>query len=387
MKPHPATKIIHPEYTAPEGFSAIPTAIHHASTVLFENVGSMRSSAWSDKSTYTYGLQGTPTSRTLEARLAAIEEGQHCLLAPSGLAAISIVSLAFLKTGDDVLIADNVYGPNRELGHWMAKNYDISVRHYNPLIGGNISTLIQENTRLIWTEAPGSVTMEVPDIPAICQAAHARGVLVALDNTWSAGIAFKPFNHGVDISVQALTKYQCGGSDALMGALITRDAELNMRLETVHKTLGLGVGMDDVYLILRSLPSMPLRFAAHDHHARQIATWLSSRPEIDKVLHPAFPDCPGHDLWLRDFTGAGGLFSVIFNARYSEKQTDQFVDSLLLFKIGYSWGGAHSLCVPYRVQKMRAGWTEEAQLVRFYVGLEDVADLIADIEQAFKKMD
>jgi cysteine-S-conjugate beta-lyase len=386
MKPHPATKILHPEYTAPHGFSAFPTPIHRASTVLFDNVAAMRSSDWTDKSSYTYGLHGTPTSRTLEARLAAIEEGEYCLLAPSGLSAISIVSLAFLKAGDDVLIADNVYGPNRELGQWLAQNYGISVRHYNPLIGANISTLIQENTRLIWVEAPGSITMEVPDIPAICKAAHERNVIVALDNTWSAGIAFKPFAHGVDISIQALTKYQCGASDLLMGALITRDPKLNARLEEVHKTLGLGVGMDDVYFILRSLPSMPLRFAAHDHHARQIATWLASRPEISKVLHPALPDCPGHAIWTRDFTGAGGLFSVIFNERYSEKQTDLFVDSLSLFKIGYSWGGAHSLCVPYRVQKIRTDWTEKGQLVRFNIGLEDVADLIADIEQAFAKM-
>jgi cystathionine beta-lyase len=361
-------------------------AIHHASTVLFENVAAMRKSTWTDKSTYTYGLQGTPTSRTLEARLAAIEEGKHCLLAPSGLAAISIVSLACAKTGDDVLIADNVYGPNRELGHWLAQHFGISVRYYDPMIGAEISTLIQDNTRLIWTEAPGSITMEVPDIAAICKAAHARNVLVALDNTWSAGIAFKPFSHGVDISVQALTKYQSGGSDVLMGAMITRDAALNHRLEEVHKTLGMGVGMDDVYLILRSLPSMPIRFATHDQHARQVASWLASRPEISKVLHPAIPDCPGHATWLRDFTGAGGLFSVIFDPRYTEEQTDRFVDSLSLFKIGYSWGGAHSLCVPYRVHKIRTYWKETGQLLRFNIGLEDVADLIADIEQALGKL-
>jgi cystathionine beta-lyase len=387
MKPHPATKIIHPEYTAPEGFAAFPMAIHHASTVLFENVAAMRNSTWKDKSTYTYGLQGTPTSRTLEARLAAIEEGEHCLLAPSGLSAISIVSLAFLKSGDDVLIAENIYAPNRELGNWLSQHYGVQVRHYDPMIGAKISSLIQDNTRLIWTEAPGSVTMEVPDIPAICKAAHARNVIVAIDNTWSAGIAFKPFSHGVDISIQALTKYQCGGSDVLMGALITRDPKINARLEEVHKTLGLGVGMDDVYLILRSLASMPLRFAAHDHHARQIATWLSSRPEITKVLHPAFPDCPGHAEWMRDFTGAGGLFSVIFNERYNEQQIDTFVDSLTLFKIGYSWGGAHSLCLPYRIQTLRTGWKEKGFLVRFNIGLEDVADLIGDIEQAFAKME
>lgn len=386
MKPHPSTKIIHPEYTAPEGFAALPTAIHHASTVLFENVAAMRSSTWMDKSSYTYGLHGTPTSRMLEAKLAAIEEGEQCLLTPSGLAAIATVSLALLKTGDDVLIADNVYNPNRDLGQWLAHKYGISVRYYDPMIGADISTLIQDNTRLIWTEAPGSITMEVADIPAICKAAHARNIVVALDNTWSAGIAYKPFNHGVDISVQALTKYQSGGSDVLMGAAITRDPKLHLRLEEAHRNLGLGVGMDDVYLILRSLPTMPLRFATHDHHARQIATWLTSRPEISKVLHPALPACPGHAIWQRDFTGAGGLFSVIFDPRYTEQQTDRFVDSLSLFKIGYSWGGAHSLCVPYRLHSIRTKWTEVGQLVRFNIGLEDVADLIADIEQALAKM-
>ena len=382
MKPHPATKIIHPDYTAPEGFVAFPTAIHHASTVVFENVAAMRSSAWSDKSVYTYGLHGTPTMRTLEAQLAAIEEGEHCTLAPSGLAAITLVNMAFLKTGDDVLMPDNVYGMNRELGRWLNRNYAVSVRFYDPLVGAGMAALIQDNTRLIWTEAPGSVSMEVPDIPAICAAAHARGVLVAVDNTWSAGIAFKPFSHGVDISMQALTKYQSGGSDVLMGAVITRDGKLHERIETAHRVLGMGVGMDDVYLVLRSLDSLPLRFAAHDLHARKIALWLQSRPEISKVLHPALADCPGHAIWERDFTGAGGLFSVLFEPKFSEAQIDRFVDSLTLFKIGFSWGGSHSLCLPYRMNSMREKWTETGELVRFNIGLEDVADLIADIEQA-----
>jgi len=387
MKPHPATKIIHPDYTAPEGFSAFPTAIHHASTVLFDDVATMRSSTWFDKSIYTYGLHGTPTSRTLEAQLAAIEGGLHCMLAPSGLAAISLVSLAFLKTGDDVLIPDNAYGPNRELGKWLARDHGISARFYDPLAGSDISALIQENTRLIWVEAPGSVSMEVSDVPAICSAAHAKNVVVAIDNTWSAGIAYKPFSHGVDISMQALTKFQSGGSDVLMGAVITRDQKIHDRIEYVRKVLGMGVGMDDVYLILRSLASMPLRFTAHDTHARKIATWLKSRPEISKVLHPAIPGCPGHEIWQRDYTGAGGLFSVIFDQRFSEEQTDQFVDNLTLFKIGYSWGGSHSLCVPYRMKDMRSTWTESGQLIRFYIGLEDVADLIADIEQALNKLE
>jgi cysteine-S-conjugate beta-lyase len=381
------TALIHSDYVAPEGFDAFPVPIHHASTVLFKNVAAMRSRNWQEKNSYTYGLHGTPTSFTLEARLAEIEGGAHCRLAPSGLAAIAMVDFALLKTGDDVLIPDNVYNPNRDLARWLEKDFGISVRFYDPLIGGAIADLICPETRLIWTEAPGSVSMEVPDIPAICAAARAKSmpgceIRVALDNTWSAGIGFKGFEHGVDIVMQALTKYQSGGSDVLMGAVITRDKALIHQLELAHMRLGLGVGMDDCYLVLRGLPSMKLRFDAHDAGARAVGTWLKARPEITKVLHPAFEDCPGHEIWKRDFTGAGGLFSVLFDPRFTEAQTDRFVDALKLFKIGFSWGGAHSLCVPYRMQGMRQSWNEAGQLVRFNVGLEDPADLIADIKQA-----
>lgn len=376
------TSIIHNEYLAPEGFSAFPVGIHHASTVLFKNVAAMRERSWQDKSAYTYGLHGTPTSFTLEARLAEIEQGSHCLLTPSGLAAITLINMACLQSGEHVLVPDNVYGPNRDLADWFLRSFGILVDYYDPLIGAGIAGMIRENTRLVWVEAPGSVSMEVPDVPAICSAAHARGVLVALDNTWSAGIAFNAFGHGVDMIMQALTKYQSGGSDVLMGAVITRDKVLNTRLQLAHMRLGFGVGMDDVYLVLRNLPTLQLRFKAHDQSARKIAEWLATRPEISKILHPALPDCPGHEIWKRDFTGAGGLFSVLFDEKYSEEQTDRFVDSLKLFKIGYSWGGAHSLCVPYRIRQMRANWTEPGTLVRFNIGLEDTADLIADIEQA-----
>ena len=383
---NPQTAIIHNDYVPPPGFSSFAPGIHHASTVVFENVAAMRTQRWQDKTGYTYGLHGTPTSFTLEAQLAAIEGGQHCTLAPSGLAAIALIDFAFLKTGDDVLIPDNAYNPNRDLGRWLERDFGISVRFYEPMIGAGIVELIQPNTKLIWTEVPGSVSMEVPDIPAICKAAHQKGVLVALDNTWSAGLAFRAFDHGVDIVMQALTKYQSGGSDVLMGAVITRDKTLDERVQTAHMRLGFGIGMDDAYLVMRGLQSMKVRFDAHDAAARKVAAWLKTRPEIDKVLHPVLPDCPGHEVWKRDFTGAGGLFSVIFDERYSEEQTDRFVDSLKLFKIGYSWGGSHSLCVPYRMQHMRKQWPYKGQLVRFNVGLEHVDDLIADIEQAFGKL-
>ena len=381
------TRLMHNDYRAPEGFAAFPVAVHHASTVLFKNVAALRARNWQEKTGYTYGLHGTPTTFTLEARLAAIENGAHCVLAPSGLAAIAMVDLALLSSGDDVLLPDNVYNPSRELGNWLARDFGISARYYDPMIGAGIAALMQPNTRLVWTEAPGSVSMEVPDIPAICKAAHDAGALVAIDNTWSAGIAFAAFDHGVDIVMQALTKYQSGGSDVLMGAVITRDRALHQRIETAHMRLGYGVGADDAYLVLRSLATMKLRFDAHDRGAREVAAWLKARPEIASVLHPAFEDCPGHAYWKRDFTGAGGLFSVVFDSRYTERQTDRFIDSLMLFSIGYSWGGANSLCVPYRMQGMRPNWHGDGQLLRFNIGLEDPADLIADISQALAGLD
>jgi cysteine-S-conjugate beta-lyase len=380
------TALLHGDYVAPDQFDAFPVGIHHASTVLFPNVAALRSRNWKEKSGYTYGLHGTPTTFTLEARLAQIEGGRHCRVVPSGLAAISMINLAILKTGDDVLLPENVYGPNRDQVAWLERDFGITARFYDPLIGSGIADMILDNTRLIWTEAPGSVSMEVSDVPAICVAAHARGVLVAMDNTWSAGLAFNAFAHGVDIVMQALTKYQSGGSDILMGAVITRDDAVNHLIELAHMRLGFGVGMDDVYLVLRSLPSMRLRFDAHDAAARAIAGWLQQRPEISKVLHPALADCPGNEIWRRDFSGAGGLFSVVFDARFSEAQIDRFVDGLALFKIGFSWGGAHSLCVPYRMQAMRPSWPHRGGLVRFNIGLESASDLIADIEQSLNSM-
>ena len=374
------------DYRPPEGFAAFPTAVHHASTVLFKNVAALRARNWQEKTGYTYGLHGTPTTFTLEARLAEIEGGSYCLLAPSGLAAIAMIDLALLKTGDDLLIPDNAYNPNRELAHWLQADYGISARFYDPLMGEGISDLIQPNTRLIWTEAPGSVSMEMPDIPAICRAAKAHSVPVALDNTWSAGIAFRAFEHGVDIVMQALTKYQSGGSDVLMGAVITRDKSLHRKIDTAHMRLGMGVSVDDAYMVLRGLPSMKLRFDAHDASARKIAAWLQQRPEIAKVLHPALAGCPGHEIWQRDFTGAAGLFSVLFDPAYSEAQTDRFIDSLKLFKIGYSWGGANSLAVPYRMTQIRRAWPHQGQLVRFNIGLEDADELIDDLNQAFESL-
>jgi cystathionine beta-lyase len=381
-----STSLIQYEYAPPEGFSAFPPAIHHASTVLFPNVAAMRAADWNSKEAYTYGLHGTPTTFTLEARLAALEGGSHCLLAPSGLAAIAMVDMALLKAGDDVLLPNNVYYPSAEMASWLGRDFGVSARYYDPLVGAGIAALLQPNTKLVWAEAPGSVTMEVPDVPALAAAAHAHGALLALDNTWSAGLALRGFDVGADIVVQALTKYQSGGSDLLMGAVVTRDRALNDRIAGAHMRLGMGVSGDDAFLVMRGLDSLKVRFDAHDAGARKVASWLKARPEVTRVLHPAFPDCPGHAIWQRDFSGAGGVFSFSLAERYSEAQTDTFVDALQLFGIGYSWGGAHSLVMPYRVQRMRAAWPDAGTLVRLHIGLEDPDDLIADLAQAFSHL-
>ncbi|XQU67732.1 cystathionine beta-lyase [Cupriavidus sp. H18C1] len=359
--------------------------------MVFRNLAELRAHGDGATTYWRYGIHATPTSEALCQHLAMLEGASHALLLPSGLGAISLVYFALLKAGDDVLVPYNVYGPNREHGEWLARDFGITVRPYDPMIGAGIAELIQPNTRLIWMEAPGSVTMEVPDSEAIVAAARTRGVLTAIDNTWSAGLYFRPFEKGIDISVQALTKYQSGGSDVLMGAVLCRDEKLYQRIKRVRMLMGWGVSADDCYLVLRSLPSMPVRLAAHDRAAREVAEWLAQRPEVARVLHPALPDCPGHAFWRRDFSGASGLFAVVLRARYPRAQVDAFVEALRLFSIGWSWGGAHSLAVPYHVQTMRpagswppAGWQDAGELVRLYIGLEDTRDLIADLKAAME---
>ncbi len=391
------TELIHHPYRPPEGFGAPQPGVHKASTVFFTDVAAMRARDWKTKAGYTYGLHGTPTTFMLEERIAALEGGTDCLLAPSGLAAISLVSLALLHSGDEVLLPDNIYGPNKALAAGELANYGIRHRLYDPMNPQDLAAKIDERTRLVWTEAAGSVTMEFPDLPELARLCRARGVTCALDNTWGAGLAFNPFDlegdgQGVDISVHALTKYPSGGGDVLMGSVVTRDPALHLKLKLAHMRLGIGVGANDVEALLRSLPSVALRYRAHDVAARQLAQWLGTREEIEQVLHPALPGSPGHAHW-RALCGpqdlAAGLFSVVFDESCSTEQVDRFCDSLELFKLGYSWGGPISLVVPYDVGLMRdpsvAPWPYKGTLVRFSVGLESVADLQADLAQALER--
>ncbi|MBO9651789.1 MAG: cystathionine beta-lyase [Variovorax sp.] len=394
MPNKPITDLIHHPYVPPAKFGSPQVGVYKASTVFFADVAAMRARDWKTKAGYTYGLHGTPTTFTLEERLATLEGGTECLLVPSGLAAIALVSFALLKSGDEVLIPDNAYGPNKALANGELANFGITHKLYDAMNPADLAAKISERTKLVWVEAAGSVTMEFPDLPALAKVCRTRGVIVALDNTWGAGLAFAPFDfngsgQGVDISIQALTKYPSGGGDVLMGSVTTCDERLHRAIKLTHMRMGYGIGVGDVETVLRSLPSIALRYAAHDRSARELALWLEDRAEIAQVLHPALESSPGHANWLR-LCGttdlAAGLFSVVFDARYGTEQVDRFCDSLSLFRLGYSWGGPISLVVPYDIGLMRdqsvAHWPHRGTLVRFSVGLEDVDDLRADLEQA-----
>jgi len=401
---HPVTELIHHRYTPPDGFQAPQPGVFKASTVYFPTVAHMRQREWKDKSAYTYGLHGTPTTYLLEERLCSLEGGEQCLLVPSGLAALATVALALLKSGDELLLPDNAYGPNKALAEGELRHYGISHQLYNPMDPDDLARKITACTRLVWLEAPGSVSMEFPDLPAMVRHCKARGVLCALDNTWGAGLAFKPFDLlddgvvgqgtlAVDISAHALTKYPSGGGDVLMGSIVTRDAALHLTLKLCHMRLGLGVAANDAEAVLRSLPSMDLRYRAHDRTARTLAAWWQAQAQCVQLLHPAFEGAPGHAQWQalcdrRPGTGlAAGLFSVMIDQRYSQAQVDAFCDGLKLFKIGYSWGGPVSLVVPYVIGAMRPNWPSHLQhgtLVRFSTGLESAQDLILDLHQSLR---
>jgi len=382
------TRLQHHAYQPPAGFDAVEPGVHHASTVIFPDVATMRARDWRSKAGYTYGLHGTPTTFILEERLAALDGGRHCVLCPSGLSAIALVDLALLQQGDTVLLPSNVYGPSRELAERFLGAWGIEHRLYEATCTPDeLAARITPQTKLLWLEAPGSVTMEMPDLRGLIGVARQHGVVTAIDATWAAGIALQPFDLGVDVVMQALTKYQSGGADVLMGSVTTRDDALHERLLLTHMRLGLGVSGDDAARVLRGLHTLSLRYAAHDASARRIAQWMKDQPAVAEVLHPALPGSPGHAHWRRDCTAAGGLLSVVFQPRYPAAQVDAFVDALRLFRVGYSWGGPVSLAVPYDVQAMRppGRWSHQGGLVRLAIGLEDPQDLIDDLARAMRE--
>lgn len=389
------TSLIHHPYLPPEGFAAPQPGVFKASTVIFKDVAAMRARSWQHKKGYTYGLHGTPTTFMLEERLATLEGAKHVILVPSGLAAITNVNMALLSSGDELLLPDNVYGPSKSFAEGELANWGITHQYYDPMDPADLERRIGPKTKLVWLEAPGSVTMEFGPVAHFAHICRQKGVPTALDNTWGAGIAFNGFDFGhgaarvpgsgADIVVHALTKYPSGGGDVLLGSIATRDEALHLKLKLTHMRVGWGVGVNDVEAVLRSLPSMALRYRAHDTAARELARWLKARPEIAAVLHPALEGSPGYGHW-RAMCGedgaAAGLFSVVFQDAWSSSRVDSFCDALKLFKLGYSWGGPVSLVVPYDIPSMRKAWPHKGTLVRFSVGLEACADLRADLEQA-----
>jgi cystathionine beta-lyase len=397
---HISTQLIHHGYTPPSEFQAPQPGIFKASTVFFPNVAAMRQREWKDKSAYTYGTHGTPTSFTLEERLCALEGGKHCVLTPSGLSALAVASFAVLKTGDHVLLPDNSYGPNKVLAQGELTSFGISHTYYDAMDPQDLASKINSNTRLVWLEAPGSVSMEFPDLIGLLKVCQSHRVLTALDNTWGAGLAFKPFDLlgdgslSVDFTAHALTKYPSGGGDVLMGSVMTCDDALALKLKMTMMRLGICVGANDMESILRSLPTIALRYAAQDHSARQLAQWWKDQKVCAQVLHPALEGSPGHGHWQALCAPQGGpghaagLFSVMLDPSLTQTQVDSFCDSLSLFKLGYSWGGPISLVVPYNISSMRSQWPSQLQkghLVRFSTGFEDPQDLIHDLARAAKQ--
>jgi cystathionine beta-lyase len=363
-----------------DGF--VNTPIYRGSTVLYPTLQCLEA----NDQDYSYGRLGTPTVDALQTALAELEGGHATLLTPSGLSAISATLLSFVSSGDDILVSDSVYRPTRRFCENVLKRLGVTTTYYDPLIGGGIAGLLTDKTKLVFTESPGSQTFEVQDIPAIAEAAHKRGAVVIMDNTWATPLYFKPFSHGVDVSVHAATKYIVGHADAMLGAITTNKAT-RAGVARTHDELGLCPGPEDVYLGLRGLRSLSVRLARHQASALEMAEWLAGRPEVAQVIHPARPGDPGHALWQRDFTGASGLFSIVLKP-CSQKALAAMLDGLTLFGMGYSWGGYESLILPFDPRSYRSAttWQVEGPALRLHIGLEDVEDLKADLNAGFARL-
>ncbi len=367
---------------------AVNPPVYHASTLAFDSVAEFEAAAAAkfDKGALFYGRYGMPTTFSLESAVAELEGGYGAIAMSTGLAAITCALLTFLRAGDHVLVTDTVYQPTRHVCDELLGRFGVEASYFDPLIGAGIAELIRPNTRLVYLESPGSVTFEVQDVPAIAAAAHRAGLVVLIDNTWASPLYFKPFAHGVDVSIQAATKYIIGHADAMLGMIVSREEHYEALRRTAFH-LGHAAAPDDVYLALRGLRTLALRMARHHRNALEVATWLQDRPEVARVLYPALPGDPGHALWRRDFTGASGLFGVAL-APCPKEAVTAMLDGLELFSMGVSWGGFESLVRPTSLAGIRTAthWEPPGPLLRFHIGLEDPRDLIADLEAGFARL-
>lgn len=379
---HTATRLAvagrHPD----EAFGFVNPPVYHGSTVLFPTVRDMAERT----NRYGYGRRGSPTLSALQEAVGAIEGGSGVVLCPSGLSAVSTALFAVLKAGDHLLVTDSAYDPIRTFADNVLARFGVEVTYYDPLVGAGIAELLQPNTRAIFTESPGSLTFEVQDIPAIAAAAHARDIVVVHDNTWATPLHFPAHARGVDLSVWSGTKYLSGHSDVMIGT-VSANARTWRALLKTHGDTGLFVAPDDVFLALRGLRTLKVRLEAHQKAALEIAAWLETRPEVSRVLHPALESHPGHALWKRDFLGASGLFSIVLKP-VPQPAVAAFLDHLRFFGLGYSWGGFESLAIPFRATPYRTAtqWEPEGPTIRLQIGLEDVRDLKADLEQGFARL-
>ncbi|GGA70188.1 cystathionine beta-lyase [Neiella marina] len=361
--------------------------VMRGSTVVFESVAQMKQATGNRANqTLFYGRRGTETTFAFADAMTQLEGGAGCAVYPCGTAAISGALLSFLKAGDHLLMVDTVYEPTRDFCDKMLANLGIETTYYDPMIGDNIESLLQANTKVVFTESPGSITMEVQDVPAIAEVAHRHGAIVMLDNTWGAGVLLDAFSLGVDISIQAATKYIVGHSDVMLGTAVATK-EFWPQLRENSYLLGQCTSPDDLYLALRGLRTLNVRMQQHQENALKLANWLAERPEVDHVRHPAFASCPGHQVWQRDFSGSNGLFSFVLKQGH-QQATTAMLDGMQHFKMGYSWGGYESLILAvYGIERLRTAtqWQTNGPLIRLHVGLEHVDDLIADLEAGFER--
>jgi len=365
---------------AQHGF--VNTPIYRGSTVLYPNTEKFLKR----DAKYTYGTKGTPTTNSLEVAWTELSGAAGTVLVPSGLAAISLALLACLKAGDHLLVPDSVYRPTRNFCDSVLKKFGVETTYYDPLLGADVASLFKPNTRAVFTEAPGSLSFEMQDIPAIASVAHARDLIVLMDNTWATPLFFPPHARGVDIAIEAGTKY-CGGSSDLLLGMVSANDRCWRELRATFDTMAICAGPEDVFLALRGLRTMKVRLMHHQQSALAIAKWFASRPEVARVLHPALESDPGHAIWKRDFTGASGLFSIVLKPM-PDKAAHAFINALTLFGIGASWGGFESLAIPFDCAAFRTAtkWNPEGPTIRFHIGLEDVGDLTADLERGFAAM-
>jgi cysteine-S-conjugate beta-lyase len=367
-------------------YGAVNTPVYRTSTILFESFEAMESGAHDPgKMQFAYGRLGTPTSQALEEAVAELEGGYRCRLAPSGLAAITTALVAYASAGSHVLIPHSAYNPTRAFADGVLARFGVETQYYNPGIGSAITQLFRLNTAIVYVESPGSGLFEIQDIPAIAAAAHDRGITVIMDNTWASPLYFKPFAHGVDVSIQAATKYIVGHSDAMLGTITcTRDKW--PALTAAHRALGQMAGPDDVYLALRGLRTMAVRLERHHRNGLLLARFLTSRPEVDRVMHPALESDPGHAIWKRDFLGASGLFGFLLKPGYSRAALAAMLNGLELYGMGYSWGGYESLIAPLKARRFDPALPDDIWAIRIHAGLEDPDDLIDDLRAGLDRL-